>query len=90
MTDALAQGIYLLWDQVPFGVDGWPTCPAWERAGVPTRWDREAIAGLAEDAQRNLRLEIDRRFDALEDWLEEQTRPRVIGYTLNPYREIRD
>ena len=78
MTDALAQGIYLLWDQVPFGVDGWPSCPAWERAGVVTAQDRRWIEERAHDAELGLRLAIDRRFDALEDWLAGELEPRGL------------
>lgn len=78
MTDALAQGVYLLWDQVPFGVDGWPVCAAWERAGILTRQDRRLIEEWSHDAELGLRLDIDRRFDALEDWLVDQTRARGL------------
>lgn len=77
MTADLTLGIYALWDAIPFGVDTWPDCAPWERAGVATLWDQREVEAWAQHAQRELALEVDRRFDALEDWLEEQTRPRA-------------
>lgn len=78
MTAGLTLGIFALWELVPFGVDTWPDCAPWERAGRATLWDRLEVEAWAETAERELRLEIDRRFDALADWLEEQMAPRGV------------
>lgn len=78
MTGDLTLGIYALWDAIPFGVDTWPTCLPYERAGRATLWDLLEIERWAETAERDLRLDIDRRFDALDDWLEEQMAGRGL------------
>lgn len=52
----------------PFAVDTWPTCEPWERAGLVTPADRRAIDAWADRAMRQLRLDIDARFDSLAGW----------------------
>lgn len=60
-----------IWDLVPFGVDSWPTCLPYQRAGRATLWDLLEVERWAARAQLELELEIDRRFDAVLD--------RVLG-----------
>lgn len=76
-ASALQAGIFALWDAIPFGVDTWPDCLPWERAGRPTRADLDAIDDWAKRARLHLALEIDRRFDAIEDWLQAAAWPGV-------------
>jgi hypothetical protein len=64
----------------PFALDTWPLCEPWERAGKVTAGDYAALAAWSERAELELRLEIDRRFDAVADQLElelERRRPRI-------------
>lgn len=58
----------------PFAFDTWPLCERWERAGHATLADHVAIERAAQRAELEIRLTIDRRFDALLDRIRGQYR----------------
>jgi len=51
----------------PFQFDTWPLCEPWERAGLATFHDTLEVSRWGAQAQLQLQLEIDRRFDQLRD-----------------------
>lgn len=61
----------------PFAFDTWPHCEPWQRAGVPTLWDLIELQRWSAGAELQLRLEIDRRFDAVLDAIRASSWPGI-------------